>query len=244
MMTICDFNLDPIHPSWRDCIQQALSQMNQDYLQALAKTDTWLPGRDNIFNAFSMPVDKVNYILFGESPYPRSESANGYAFWDAAVNEIWSENGLSKRVNRATSLRNIIKMLLIAEGMLDQTQTTQDCIALLNKQKLVKNNQEFFTNFIQHGFLLLNATLVLQTQSPQKDAREWQPFMQSVLRFLLQERPQIQLILFGKIANTIDELIGNIPNPRLQVEHPYNLSFITNPTIIDFFKPMHLMIRQ
>ena len=44
--------------------------------------------------------------------------ANGYAFWDAAVNELWSDNGLSKAVNRATSLRNFIKMLLVTEGAL------------------------------------------------------------------------------------------------------------------------------
>ena len=59
---------------------------------------------------------QVNYVLFGES-LPRRASANGYAFWDAAV-KIMVSFGNSKTVNRATSLLNILKMLLIAEGCL------------------------------------------------------------------------------------------------------------------------------
>src|SRR5262245_7286900 len=117
--------------------------MDSSYISSLARSSNWLPGPNSIFNAFSLPLDHVNYVLFGESPYPRQESANGYAFWDASVNELWSATGLSKKVNRATSMRNILKMLLIAEGLLDKQQTSQEAIARIDKTHLVQTNQDF-----------------------------------------------------------------------------------------------------
>ncbi len=161
-MTTHRFNFNQVDPSWHACLQKGLSQVDTHYLASLAQSSNWLPGPDNIFNAFSLPLDRVNYVLLGESPYPRQESANGYAFWDAAVNEIWSSTGFSKKVNRATSLRNILKMLLIAEGVLDSRHMTQENIAHINNTPFVQTNQAFFTNLLNHGFLLLNATLVLQ----------------------------------------------------------------------------------
>ena len=235
------FDLNRIHPSWKSCIHFALKQMNPEYLEYLYHHHDWLPGHDKIFNAFSLPLDQVNYVLFGESPYPRSQSANGYAFWDASVTDLWSDGGLNKRVNRATSLRNLIKMLLVAEGLLNRDQTTPLHINAIDKKNLIKTNTELFENFIHHGFLLLNASLVLQKTAVAKDAKEWQPFMTAVLDFLYQQRPNTCFILFGNIATKIEKLIKH-PNTRtLYAEHPYNLSFINNAKVIEFFTPFHLL---
>lgn len=238
------FNFKAVDPSWHACLNQALEKMEPLYLEKLLTNQEWLPGLNNIFNAFSLPVNKVNYILLGESPYPRAQSANGYAFWDSAVHEIWSEQGLSKPVNRATSLRNIIKMLLIAENLLKPNETHQEAIALLNKENLVQTNEELFTNFIQHGFLLLNASLVLQSTTVRKDALAWQPFLKHILHFLFETNPQGQLILLGNIANTIDKIINSSSIKKLYAEHPYNVTFITNPSIIQFFHPLHLLHKK
>jgi len=235
------FNLHTAHPSWHHCLTHALECMNPAYLNKLYSNPDWLPGPVNIFNAFSLPVTHVNYILFGESPYPRKQSANGYAFWDQAVTELWSESGMSKAVNRATSLRNMIKTLLVAEGLLYAHETTQEHIAKIDKKNLIQTNTALFNNFIKHGFLLLNATLVLQPQNVRKDAAEWYPFIQYVLHFLYQQRPEIYLILFGNIANTIDKLAPQNTLKKLQVEHPYNHSFINNAKVLEFFQPLHLL---
>jgi len=241
-MTTQPFDLSAVDSSWQDCLQKGISKINTDYLKQLALSNDWLPGPEKTLNAFSLPIHKVNYVLFGESPYPRKESANGFAFWDASVHELWSESGLSKKVNRATSLRNILKMLLIAEGVIDKNHSSQETIAALNKQSFVQTNDALFTNLIQHGFLLLNATPVLQMNSPpHKDARAFQPFTKELLDSLLKQRPQVKLILLGRIANAIDHLIQNIDVDKLYAEHPYNVSFITNQKVIDFFKPLHLL---
>lgn len=243
MTTYRLFNLEIVDPSWRACLQQALAKMQPDYLTQLYHTTDWLPGHEKIFNAFTLPVNKVHYVLLGESPYPRVESANGYAFWDAAVTDLWSTTGLSKAVNRATSLRNIIKMLLVAKGALHPQSTSQANIAQINKDNLVQTNQDLFNNFLSQGFLLLNTSLVLQSTAVHKDARAWQPFLTSVLDFLCHQRPDAHLILLGNLANTIDKLIEHLPNKRIYAEHPYNISFIHNPTVLNFFRPLNLLQR-
>lgn len=240
-MTMFKPDLSHVHSSWLPCLKDALAKVDPAYLNSLCDTN-WVPGADKIFNAFSIPVEKVNYVLFGESPYPRSISANGYAFWDDAVTDLWSTSGLSKQVNRATSLRNIIKMLLIADGLLDKNNPSQENIAKICKEKLIQTNEAFFTNFLNHGFLLLNATPVLkETGAPHKDAKAWLGFMQTILTFLLAQRPQTKFILFGRIANTIDGLIPANHIDKFYAEHPYNLSFIHNQKVIDFFKPLNLL---
>ncbi|HTM63484.1 MAG TPA: uracil-DNA glycosylase [Gammaproteobacteria bacterium] len=241
-MTMDAFNLNVIHPSWRECVDRGLTQMDSGYLDNLTKSSTWLPGPEKIFNAFSQPLDQVEYVLFGESPYPRRESANGYAFWDDAVGDLWSESGLDKKVNRATSLRNILKMLLVADGKLDAVRTGQQEIANIDKNEYVKTNQEFFHNFLKKGFLLLNASPVLQeSQTPQKDAKAWLPFVKELLNCLLEKRPQVTFLLFGRIANEIDPLFAGRPVNKLYAEHPYNLTFITNPEVLSFFKQLNLL---
>jgi uracil-DNA glycosylase len=240
-MTIRHFNLNIVHPSWQSCLQQALEQIDPSYLNELYSNQDWLPGHEKIFNAFTLPIDQVNYVLFGESPYPRAGSANGFAFWDAAVTDIWSETGLSKQVNRATSLRNLIKMFLVAEGALAPTQTAQPDIMQVDKKHLVKTNSELFNNFLRHGFLLLNATPVLHQESVRKDAIAWQPFIKHVLNHLFQKNPHVELVLFGNIANTIDKLVDHFDIKRLYAEHPYNHSFINNPEVLTFFRPLQLL---
>lgn len=239
-MNKCQFNLNVIHPSWSLCIDEALKKVNLDYLESLSQNSSWLPGPQHIFNAFSLPMDRVQYVLFGESPYPRPQSANGYAFWDADVTNLWSDTGFSKPVNRATSLRNFLKMLLVADALLDPKHTSQPDIANITKSHLIKTNEELFNHLLEHGFLLLNATLVLQDKKL-KDARAWSPFVQCVLQHLCQQRPKAALILFGNIAKKIDHLIPSHCANKLYVEHPYNHSFITNPKVLDFFRPLHLL---
>lgn len=234
-------NFEKIHPDWLPIIQNALNKVDSDYLQRLSSQTDWLPGQENVFNAFSLPLDNMQYILFGESPYPRAQSANGYAFWDSAVAELWSENGLSKPVNRATSLRNIMKMLLIAEGVLSPEDTSQAAIAAVDKSPFVSHIDDLFQNFLNQGILLLNASLVLSEQSVVKDAKAWRPFMVDLLAQLQQQKPETTLILFGKIAEQIQQMGNASAFDQFVAEHPYNISFVTNEKVIAFFRPRHLL---
>lgn len=229
--------LQQAHPQWQPLLQEALRYVSPSYLKALEDEPLWLPGYARIFAAFSMPLQNLRYILFGESPYPRPQSANGYAFWDEAVGELWSSTGFSKAVNRATSLRNWLKMLLVARGDLKE-DLSQGAIADLPKATLCKTAHDFFEHLIDQGFLLLNASLVYRQGEVAMHAKAWRPFMQALLIQLAEKNPSLQLIFFGKIA----QILEYPPHlPTLIAEHPYNLSFIKNPQVLNFFRPLDLL---
>ena len=153
-----------VHDEWRPLLSPALHQVDDVYLQSLLLDDTWLPGNNRLFAAFQRDLQHCRYILLGESPYPRIESANGIAFYDAAVNELWSDQGLSKAVNRATSLRNIIKTALLAQGLIHADvdgKIPQARIAAVDNSRLIQTIDELFSRLQQRGFLMFNATPVL-----------------------------------------------------------------------------------
>lgn len=243
--------------SWRSILREgleAVAQADPAYLPALAE-DIYLPTQSRIFAAFAQPIDAVRYVLVGEGPYPREESATGVCFMDGAVGNLWSEQGLSKPVNRATSLRNFMKMLLVAEGLLQANETGALALVAVSEQATVANSGFIQTlpqlqqNLTQHGFLLLNAALVFRSHVPPlKEAKAWLPLLQVVLAALQsfssekqQELPA--LVLWGKIAQWLDNLPMAATFPRVVAEHPYNLSFIQNQTMQNFFRPMHLLSR-
>lgn len=238
------FDLKHVDPSWRKILTTALASMDQDYLLKRSQAHDWLPGPDKIFNAFSIPLSATRYLLLGESPYPREASANGYAFWDGAVSDLWSTQGLTKPVNRATSLRNIMKMLLLCTNKLNPSDVSQAAIANLDKKDMVATLPELFQNLLDEGFLLLNASLILSNLSVTKESHYWQPFLRSLLEEIAQETPSIKLILLGNIAKKIEPLL---PTPRPKIitaEHPYNLSFVTNPVVQELFKSFNLLKKR
>lgn len=234
-----------IHPGWQASIFRALERVPSSYLDALVtKQEPWLPGAEHIFNAFSLAPAATRYILFGESPYPRVESANGYAFWDANVSELFSPKGLSTQVNRATSLRNMLKAMLLAKGLLAVDNLSQEAIAKLDKSSLAQTGEELFHNFLQRGIMLLNASLVLDNKNKNVDAKAWLPFMQQILQDCASLPQKPTLLLFGKIAEKILTLPEADCFEHIVAEHPYNISFITNPKIQRFLSELDLLQTQ
>jgi uracil-DNA glycosylase len=222
--------------SWQADVLKGLSLMDKTYLNECEQHPNWLPSLDCLFSAFSIEKTKVRYVLLGESPYPRAESANGYAFWDANVHEIWSAKGLSVSVNRATSLRNFIKMLLHADGKLAKPFSAED-IQTLNKQDSIQTLDDLFKKLINNGFLLLNASLIWSSEKPVRyHAKHWKPFIDFIVNQLRDRN--VHFLLFGKIAQQFKQL----PIEKcLIAEHPYVLSFIENQDVLNFFKPFYLL---
>jgi uracil-DNA glycosylase len=177
-----------VHFEWVDLLRNAFDEMDKAYLDELLHSSSWLPGIDLLFNAFKRDRRHVRYVLIGESPYPRQTSANGIAFYDAAVTDLWCATGLSKSVNRATSMRNIIKTALFSEGYIQpdsEGKISQASIAKLDKSRLVQTMPELFENLQVSGFLMLNATPVLYPdRKPVQEAKFWQGFLLSLLKQL------------------------------------------------------------
>lgn len=237
------------HPSWRPHLVrglEAVAHANPNYLPALAEDD-YLPTGQRIFAAFAQPLAEVRYVLVGEGPYPRAQSATGVCFMDGAVGSLWCATGLSKSVNRATSLRNFMKMLLVADGQLDRAHTGGLAMRPIAENALANGAigtlAELQANLTRQGFLLLNAALVFRAHvKPVIDARAWLPFLQTVLAALAdQSRPVPTLVLWGKIAEQLKQLPETARFPQVCSEHPYNLSFITHAGMQELFGPMRLL---
>lgn len=238
-----------VHDDWREILQAALTRLQPEYVESLLREDNWLPGSDRLLAAFRRDRAGVRYLLIGESPYPRRESANGIAFYDAAVAELWSDSGLGKAVNRATSLRNIVKTALLAEGLLQRDsdgKITQDAIARLDKSSLIQTLPELFDNLESAGFLMLNATPVLHPErKPAVEARFWLDFLEQLLALIAQHsRHRITLLLWGKIANLVNDMPASSRYDKLVCEHPYNISFIDNPDMLGLFAELQVLQKQ
>ncbi len=79
-------------PSWFAILHRGLAAMEAAtpaYLSSLNNT-FYLPTNGRLFAAFRVPLDQVRYVLVGEGPYPREESATGVSFMDGAVQSLWS----------------------------------------------------------------------------------------------------------------------------------------------------------
>jgi uracil-DNA glycosylase len=237
------------HRDWREILQQALDSLPAQYLDSLLNDDSWLPGAENLLAAFRRDRAGLRYLLIGESPYPRRESANGIAFYDAAVKALWSDRGLSKAVNRATSLRNIVKTALLAEGLVQHDangKITQEAITGLDKSGLIQSLPELFGNLEQAGFLMLNATPVLHPlRKPAVEARYWRGFLEQLLALIAHNSStRITLLLWGKIASLVEAMPESCAYDKLVCEHPYNISFIDNPDMLRLFARLKILQAQ
>jgi uracil-DNA glycosylase len=246
--------LDRADVSWRPLLVEGLEAMmaaTPDYLPQLAQ-DQYLPTEQRLFAAFALPLQQVKYVLVGEGPYPRAESATGVCFMDGAVGSLWSleqGGGLSKPVNKATSLRNFMKMLLVADGQLQLDNTAGEAMAAVSAQARCGAGSHILTladmqrKLTEQGFLLLNASLVFRSHvAPVKDAKAWLPFFETVMAGLAAQAITVPtMVLWGKIAELLSKLSVMKDFPQITAEHPYNLSFIGNKDMHKLFQPMKLL---
>lgn len=227
--------------SWETVLLEAYASLEAEYQRFLEEDADYFPTKENYLNAFNtLPKEKVKYILFGQDPYPRKESAGGYAFIDTKVQNLFSASGLSKEVNRATSLRNFLKMALVASHRLTTDDTSQEAITKLDKTAMIDSIDDLRRNFEKNGVLLLNTALIFtDKKSTKKHIKAWKPFIQTLLNAMEENAPK--LILFGTHAQDLKRQFSLDRFETIELEHPYNHTFISNPKAIKLFGPMNLL---
>ena len=227
--------------SWQADLVSAYASLSLEYKRFLEEDTQYFPSKKNYLNAFkTLSKHNVKYILFGQDPYPREQSAGGYAFIDEKVQTLFSDKGLSTEVNRATSLRNFMKMALLARGDLSKEDTSQEAITKVNKTDFINSIDALRLNFEKHGVLLLNTALIFtDKKSSNKHVKAWQPFMATLLKSLEEQAPT--LILFGTHAKALKKNLDLANFQTIEVEHPYNQSFITNEEVRKLLAPMNLL---
>jgi uracil-DNA glycosylase len=236
--------LENVDKSWKPTLKKALEKIDKDYLLFLEKDQGYFPEKKRIFQAFlTLPKEKVKFILFGQDPYPRKESASGYAFIDGRVKKIFSSNGFSKEVNKATSLRNFLKMMLVARGDLECKDLSQAKIAQIEKKELINSIEQLRKNFEAEGILLLNTALIFTSKKEsKKHIKNWENFIKALLEDLKVQNPK--LILFGNFAKDLKRRFSIKEFETIELEHPFNSSFVCNQTALDLFGKMDLLRRR
>ncbi|MCD8542805.1 MAG: hypothetical protein LRY69_05295 [Gammaproteobacteria bacterium] len=106
---------------------------------------------------------------------------------------------------------------------------------------MIETNQELFEKLLASGFLLLNASLTLDNTSVRLSSKQWKPFLREILLAIQKKRPIPTLILLGNVAKHLADDVSTLPFPKIIAEHPYNLSFISRPDVIQLFKPLNLL---
>ena len=229
-----------VDPVWQSILIPALETLEEHYREFVMAGEGYIPASDRLLAAFStLKPEQVRYVLFGQDPYPRPESAIGYAFIDGRVERIFSPTGLDSRINRATSLRNFVKMALVADGRLDAGDTSQQTIAELDKHDLIDSMDALRHNFERSGVLLLNTALLFTAkEDSKKHIKAWQGFVETLLQGMAVYTPT--LILFGTHAKAIEKIPATDGMIKIALEHPYNHTFVTNQDAHELFGPMAL----
>ena len=227
--------------SWCPLLDEAYASLSQEYRTFLESNTDYFPKKENYFNAFkTLAREDVKYILFGQDPYPREQSAGGYAFIDTNVKTLFLSKGLSKEVNKATSLRNFMKMALVASGGLTIEDTSQEAIIQVDKSQMIDSIDALRQNFEKNGVLLLNTALIFEDKkSSNKHVKAWRNFMQTLLKGL--ETEDIKLILFGSHAKELKKYLPLEKFDSIELEHPYNHTFIANTKALKLFGEMRLL---
>ena len=227
------------HPSWHKILEKSFASLPVEYQDFILSDDTYFPDKNNFLNAFTLPLEKTKYILFGQDPYPRKESAIGYAFIDGKVENLYGKNGLSTEVNRATSLRNFMKMAFVCEGALSE-DFSKEAVIMIDKTPYIDTIMMLKENFEKNGVLLLNMALIFTTKEESKKlVKIWNAFVKTLLKALQDEK--IELILFGKMAEVLEKFEEATSFKKHTMPHPYNISFITDERAHRVFKPMRLL---
>jgi uracil-DNA glycosylase len=230
--------LAPVRPSWRQFIEQAWNCLDSSYVEKLAANTKWLPlDRAKLFAPFTqIDRNKTHWLLIGESPYPRQKSAVGVAFFDGDIGKLWDgKNWFSKPVAKATSLLNLLKAILLADGRLQIGATNKKDVLRACLTGYITDNNDLFSNFFAMGVLPFNSTPVLYPTDDRRfkhtsyHANAWCPFNDRLLQCLVADGGHIPTILgFGPFSDPIVREARRLNIKCITAEHPRMQRFISN----------------
>ncbi len=142
-----------------------------------------VPLRELTFQALKPnPPERWKVVVFGQSPYPRIESATGIAMFDNAFHS-WQE----PRFPQVASMRNMLKLALIWRHDHPETLPAKEIPPLLKKYDVVPPT-EWFQAILSQGVLLVDASMTRHTDDAIPVARHvefWAPVAESIVEAIL-----------------------------------------------------------
>lgn len=185
-----------VHPSWREVFEphnDVLVSIDEHLRAETAAGITHFPRVERVMRAFESPFDSVRVVIVGQDPYPTPGHAIGLAFAvEAAVRPL------------PRSLQNIY------------TELRDD----LGIEPAPHGDLSRWTD---SGVLLLNRILTVQSGAAGSHRGiGWEEITAAALTALAHRGGPLVAILWGKDAQTVVPLLGEIP--IIASSHPSPLS--------------------
>eukprot|EP00933_Yihiella_yeosuensis_P061718 TRINITY_DN64546_c0_g1_i1.p1 TRINITY_DN64546_c0_g1~~TRINITY_DN64546_c0_g1_i1.p1 ORF type:complete len:685 (-),score=135.60 TRINITY_DN64546_c0_g1_i1:156-2210(-) len=150
-----------------------------------------VPVRELTFQALKPnPPSGWRVVSFGQSPYPRIESATGIAHFDNAITD-WGDS----RFGSVVTMRCIIKAAAMNKFGIAKTTSTADLRKLLSSKGCV-GPSEWFQAMLAQGVLFMNAACTLLPPEGksvrageviQEHLKFWQPVIEAVVSAILED---------------------------------------------------------
>ncbi|WP_091296526.1 ADP-ribosyltransferase domain-containing protein [Micromonospora halophytica] len=145
-----------------------------------------VPVRELTFQALKPnPPHKWKVVVFGQNPYPRTESATGIAMFDNTFHD-WADS----QFGRVVTIRCIIKAAAMWKHGIPKKTPIGDIRALLREHDTVPP-PEWFQAMLTQGVLLLNAALTASSDGAMATDRHtafWRPVVETIVEEILKAK--------------------------------------------------------
>jgi uracil-DNA glycosylase len=188
-----------IAPDWLAVLEDAFAAPTfvglKRYLEEERRLHRIYPRGTDIFNAFDhCPFEQVRVVILGQDPYHGPGQAHGLSF------------SVPPGVPPPPSLQNIFKELQRDLG-------------------IPPPGSGDLTPWARQGVLLLNATLTVRAdQAGSHQGKGWEPFTDTVIARLSEQRSGLVFLLWGRHAQNKAALIDERRHHLLTAPHPSPLS--------------------
>jgi len=187
---------DLVDPGWATALAPVEDRIAAlgDFLRAeVAAGRGYLPAGENVLRAFTQPLADVRVLVVGQDPYPTPGHPIGLSF--AVAPQV-------RPLPR--SLQNIFREL----------RDDLDCQQPSNGD---------LTPWTRQGVLLLNRVLtVAPGASASHRDKGWEEVTDAAIRALVARGGPLVAILWGRDAQTLRPLLGDVP--RIESVHPSPMS--------------------
>lgn len=187
---------DLVAADWADALEPVAADIQAagDFLRAeIAAGHSYLPAGPNILRAFREPMADVRVLISGQDPYPTPGHPMGLSF--SVAPDVRPLPG---------SLVNIFRELTDDIGV-------RPC------------EHGDLSAWASQGVLLLNRVLTVRAGTPASHrGRGWEKVTEQAIRALVGRGGPLVAILWGRDAQTLKPLLGDVPT--IESAHPSPLS--------------------
>ncbi|MGK5523166.1 ADP-ribosyltransferase domain-containing protein, partial [Micromonospora sp. URMC 107] len=185
-----------------------------------------VPVRELTFQALKPnPPHKWKVVVFGQNPYPRSESATGIAMFDNTFHD-WADS----QFGRVVTIRCIIKAAAMWKHGIPKKTPIADIRALLREHDTVQP-PEWFQAMLTQGVLLLNAALTASGDGAMATDRHttfWRPVVETLVEEILKAKQHadesdrgVVFAWWGAHARNLKRVVLRLEKkyPEVEVRH-------------------------